>query len=277
MSVLIRRLFFIILAGMNATPTHNTYDNIRNVLIKILLGTVIAAAAVAVGVILIGTASDLITRVIWTIVAALCYVVLLLAIISTLSHIRDQAHLRSTLFVTNSLLALTCASYLTSILSIWGVITGDMPMRLHVVYFALLCGVMYAKPLIDLEDILAKLRNYIWANYLFIAVACGLFALATLAPSEWNLWNGIVGRMVAASVVIDVTLSMVITVLFYLQVQQHRREHPVKVSAKEAQPVAHRTSAGRIVLWTLLGLILLPFAVSILGNLVRLLMYPIGY
>ena len=106
-------------------------EKIRSVLIKILLATLIATSLVAVGVILLGSVSDMLWRVIWTCGAGIIYLAVLLAILSTIPHIGNDRKSRSSLFAVNSVLALTCASYLTSILSIWTVIDGDLPLRIH--------------------------------------------------------------------------------------------------------------------------------------------------
>lgn len=275
---------------------------VRNILVKILLATLMAAAAVAVGVILLGTTNDIMGRVIWTIVSALFYIGILLAVLSAIPHIGQGPRSRSDLFAINSVLALTCASYLTSILSIWMVIDGDMPWRLHQAYFVFLCGVAYAKPLMNLENTHKGLRRYIYANYVFIALACVLLAIAICAPDDWGLWDNIFGRIIAASAVINVSLSMVITVLYHLETQQNPRPHvtsqqmpAVPLSIPEAQgstrqeaassstvtapaaPVAvpqpphQRMSTPMIVLLTILGIFVgLPIAVAILGAILGL-------
>lgn len=240
-------------------------EKTRSILIKILLGTLIATSVVAVGVILIGSASDLMWRVIWTFIAGVIYVGILLAILSTVQHSAGTKS-RSTLFIINSLLALTCASYLTSMLSVWTVIDGDLPWRIHLAFIVMLGGILYAKPLIDVEEKNVKLKPYIYANYGFIALTCALFAVAIISPPEWRLWDGFVGRLIAASVVINVTLSMVITVMHYLYLQQHpdkARPIPARDSST-GQPLAPTAQASKpmspwiIVLIVIAAVLLLP-------------------
>lgn len=198
------------------------YKKVRGVLIKILLATLVATASVAVVMILVGSITDIMSRVIWTLIAAIFYVVILLSIISTVTHIGIGPRSRSALFVVNGVLAITCASYVTTILSIWGVITDDMPTKIHLAYLVFLVGILYAKPLIDTEETHTSLRNYIKANYAFIALSSILTAIAILAPDEWNLWDSLLGRSVAATVVINVTLSIIVTVLYHLDIQEKR-------------------------------------------------------
>lgn len=241
------------------------FTKVRVALVKILLATLIAAAAVAVGVILLGSVNDIMGRVIWTLVAAIFYVLVLLAIISTVSHIGEGPRSRSSLFLVNSVLALACASYLTSILSIWGVINGNMPGKLHLAYLVFLFGILYAKPLIDLEQTQDKLKKYIQANYVFIGIACVLTAVAIVCPNEWHLWDSLLGRSIAAAVVIAVTLSMIITVLYHLDTQQNRKlralanaqaiptNNATGVPVVAAPPPSRPASTLQIVLWALLG------------------------
>lgn len=257
-------------------------DKIRSILIKILLATLIATAVVAVGVILLGSVTDLLWRVIWTFIAGVIYVGILLAILSTVPHIDEGPKARSSLFLVNSLLAITCASYLTSILSVWTVISGDLPWRIHLAFIVVLGGVLYAKPLIDLEQKYAKIKPYIIANYAFIALACVLTAIAIVAPGEWNLWNSFFGRSIAAVVVICVTLSMVITVLYHLYMQQHpelRAKHlgtvaPVATAdGQYVQPIpaqGHSMHPLAIVAIVIGSILLLPAIFGILGFVISL-------
>ena len=237
-------------------------EKVRSVLIKILLGTLIATAVVAVGIILFGSVGDLLWRVVGTMAAGVFYLGVLLAVLSTIPHIGTGTKSRSSLFVVNSLLALTCASYLTLILSIWTVINGDLPWRIHAAYFVMLAGILYAKPLMDLEAVYGKIKPYIYANYAFIALACVLTSAAIIAPREWHLWDGFLGRAVAASVVINVTLSMVITVLYHLYLQAHpelRAKQPVQTIDEQpvladTQEVTGRPTNPWVVIIIILGI-----------------------
>lgn len=220
---MLMRKFIRILTGIGE---HMNFEKVRNILVKILLGTLVAAAAVAVSVILIGAVGDIMWRVIGTLAAAVGYVLVLLATISTVPQINEGPEGRSALFLVNSLLALVCASYLTSILGIWGVTDGELSTKLHLAYFVILLGIFYAKPLITLEQTNPRLKRFIRANYIFIALACVLASIAIVAPTEWSLWDSFFGRSVAAAVVIDVTLSMIITVLYHLDTQQLRKSKP---------------------------------------------------
>lgn len=264
------------------------FDKVRGILIKILLGTLIAASAVAVFVILAGTVSDIMGRVIWTFVSAIFYLLVLLGILRVVPYIGDGPKSRSSLFFVNSVLALVCASYLTSMLSIWGVISGDMPLKLHTAYLVVLLGVLYAKPLIDVEGRYQKIKPYIYANYVFIGLACLLTVVAIVAPEEWNLWDSLVGRSIAASVVVNVTLSMVITVLYHLYLQQNpqlRIKNTDKVElvkdqdGNEVQVVTpveppKKTSIAAIVLWVLLIIFI---GLPLLSYLLSALLKPIYY
>lgn len=190
------------------------------------------------------------------------------------------------------MLALTCASYITSILSIWTVIDGDLPWRMHAAYLVFLCGVAYAKPLIDLESTHSKLKNYVYTNYFFIALACVLLSIAICAPDSWGLWDNMFGRSIAATIVINVSLSMVITVLYHLDSQQHPklhkevqqtvaapgqeaiaqlRDNTAPAPAAPAQPPRQRMSTAMIVVLTLLGIFVgMPIVMMLLAILVGL-------
>lgn len=251
------------------------FEKFRNILVKILLATVVAASAVAVGVILIGSVNDIMGRVIGTFIAAIFYVIVLLGVLSAIPRLGEGGHSRSDLFVVNSVLALVCASYLTSMLSIWSVISGDMPGRMHLAYFVLLIGVLYAKPLMNLEENYARLRNYIYANYIFIAVVCVMMVVAICAPDEWQLWEGLFGRIIAAAIVICVTLSMVITVLYHLYAQQDPEMRAKRLAAQESKQAesTHRLSGVQVAFWLIIAIFIgLPLLGILLSFISRLLL-----
>lgn len=257
------------------------FEKVRNVLIKILLGTLIATSAVAVFVILMGSVTDIMWRVIWTFAAAIFYLLVLLGILQTVPNIGNTPKARSGLFLVNSTLALVCASYLTSMLSIWGVISDEMPWKLHLAYLVLLLGILYAKPLIDVEGVYAKIKPYIYANYAFIGLTCLLTVITIIAPDDWKLWDGLMGRSIAATIVVNVTLSMVITVLYHLFLQQNPQlrvkstdrveyvtdENGNQVSVVIPAPVRRR-SAAEVILW---ALIILFIGIPLLSYMLRML------
>lgn len=211
-------------------------DKIKSTLVKVLLVTLVATALVAVGLILFGSVADLLWRVIVTLIAGIVCVGILLLVLSAVPSINpNSSHARSSVFVVNSILALVCASYLTSILSIWTVISGDLPARIYLAFFVLFLGVLYAKPLINLEVTYPKIKPYIYANYVFIALTCLLTAGALVLPKEWNLWNSFYGRAVAASIVISITISMVITVMYFFNQSQKRSIQRANAAALQAK------------------------------------------
>jgi hypothetical protein len=167
---------------------------------------------------------------------------------------------RSTEFVVNTAILIAVLSFFTSVFAIWHVLTGSVPLRLYTTYVVALFALIHIKTLIDVDVTYWKVRSYGLANYLFIMIVAALILGVVYAPDASSLLSGFYGRLLAASAVVDVTLSVIVAVMYRLYLQQH----PELVAAKPAR--SH--SAVRIVLAVLFFFFfVLPLLFALLGVL----------
>lgn len=255
-------------AGKSAVPSGEIYGlsavEFRGLLIKLLLGSLVVAAGVAVIAILIGSMTDVVWRSISTILVAIFHILIIFGIVSMPSNEQTEAMRRSSNFLMNATVTLAVLSFFTAIFHIWEVFTPDLAGKLYMTYIVLFAGLVHVKVLMDIESFYAKLRLYIYANYVFIALVTVLIlGIIYAGKGAYDLLDSFYGRLLAASAVVDVTISMVIAVLQKLHAQKNPELY------KNIQTA--NFSSGRIIVFLLLLLIfgwpLMSFLLSIVtGN-----------
>lgn len=223
---------------------NETVNKIRSILIKVLLGCLVAAASVAVVAVLIGEMNDITWRLLMTVFSGMIHIGILLSVVSIAAAGSKRA-VQSTNLVINSAMVIATLSFFTSYFGIWEVIDGEVALKLYSTYAIVMFAILRIKTLIDLGEIYTKARPYIYANYAFIALVVGLLLGAIYAPSELSILDGFYGRLLAAAAIIDATLSMAIAVMYKLYLQKHP-----ELAAQQSATNRHAT--GRIITAALL-------------------------
>lgn len=216
----------------------DTMDRIqlRSVLIKLMLGCLIVAAAVAVVTILIGEFTDTTGKALGTVFAALIHIGIVLGLVSMAAP-EAKVLQKSSDAVVNISIGIAVLSFLTSVFGIWDMLQGETLGKLYLTYIVALVAVLHVKTLLDIQLMYKKVTPYVYANYVFVVlVACMILGLV-YSPDGSDLISGFYGRALAASAIIDVTLSVVVAVMYRLYLQQHPKE----------QSKAHPSGAGSVV------------------------------
>lgn len=216
----------------------------RSLLIKLLLGCLVAAASVAVVAVLAGSMTEIVWRAIGTIVSAMIHIGILFAVVSITASGNKKMQI-STNFVVNASIIIIVCSFFTSMFSTWNVLGAEWSVKLYITYAVLLFLLLHAKTIMDVEAVYEKVRPYMYANFVFMMLVGALILGVVYVDGGWDLLDGFYGRLLGASVIIDVTLSMVIAVMHRLYLQSHPE-------IAEAQQVRHGGSAGRIIVGILL-------------------------
>lgn len=200
--------------------TSDSVTAIRALLIKLLLGSVVTAAVVAVVAILLGDFGETAWRAIGTIISAIIHIGILFAVIST-STSNDPRTERSANVVINVAMAIAVLSFFTSVFAVWDVMGATLSSKLIVTYAVVLFAIVHAKALMDMAVIYDKIKPYAIANYVAIGTVVTLILGIIYLPSELQLLSTFYGRLLAATVVIDVTLGIIIAVMQKLYIQKH--------------------------------------------------------
>ncbi len=192
---------------------------LRSFLIKIMLGCVIAAAGVAVVAILAGTMGEVAWRAIGTLISAMIHIAILFGVISMSAPTTPELA-RSSNFAINSSMVIAILSFFTSIFGIWDVLPGDVAGKLYATYLIALVAILHTKTLMDIETLDSKNKGLVYANYAFIVLVAVMLMVLIYSDNAGELLNGFFGRALAASAIVDVTLSVVLAVRARLYMQK---------------------------------------------------------
>ena len=195
------------------------WGQIRSLLVKVLLGCVVAAAAVAVVAILVGTMSEVAWRAIGTLISAMVHIAILFGVISMSAPTTPELA-RSSNFAINSSMVVAILSFFTSVFGIWDVLPGDIAGKLYATYLIALVAILHSKTLMDIETLDSRNKGLVYANYAFIVLVAGMLLVLIYGENAGQLLSGFFGRALAASAIIDVTLSVVLAVRARLYMQK---------------------------------------------------------
>lgn len=193
---------------------------LRSNLIKLMLGCLVAAAVVAIVTVLIGQFNDTTGRSLGTVFSALFHIAIVFGLVSMASS-KAEISPKTTDFVINSSIVIAVLSFFTSTFSIWGALSGDFALKLYTTYVVALFVLLHVKTLIDVQAVYQKVRPYVYANYVFIAVVACMILGVVYATNGSDLLQGFYGRLLAASAIVDVTLSVIVAGMHRLYLQQH--------------------------------------------------------
>ncbi len=234
---------------------------LRADLVKLMLGCLVAAAAVAIVTILIGRFDSTTGRALVTVFSALFHIAVVFGLVSMTASKVDVAP-KATDFVINSSIVIAVLSFFTSVFGIWEVISGDVSGKLYVTYVVALFVLLHAKTLIDVQVVYEKVRPYVMANYVFIAIVATMILGLVYLPDGSTLISGFYGRLLAASAIVDVTLSVIVAGMHRLHLQQH----PELVAQ---QPTRSHSGSRILIVLLLFFFVVLPMLQFLLGLFVR--------
>ena len=195
--------------------------SLRNILVKGMLGCHVVAAIVAVVFILIGSFDEIAWKSIGTVFSAIIHLSILLGVISMTASKSDNPTVVLSGNVTiNTATTIAALSFFTSVFGIWDVMSGSIVAKLYVTYIVTLILVLHAKTLVDVAAFYKKVRPYVYGN-LFVALLVAMMVIGLAWSGDMDLLSGFYGRLLAASAIVDVTLSIVTMVLFKLYLQKN--------------------------------------------------------
>jgi len=111
-------------------------------------------------------------------------------------------------------------SFITSIFAMWQLLTGDITVRLYMIYVVLLFATHHADILYRLRRFEKKLDNIITANYFLMAMVVIMLFAVILAVDAASLGEFFY-RLLAALGITDATLTITAIIMHKLFLQKH--------------------------------------------------------
>ena len=241
------------------------FTELKRIFLFVLIGSLIISASVAIIIVLTGTMNEITAKVLWTLGTVAIHSLAILAVTWDEKH---QSEWERLAFFANVLFLLIGASFITSTLAIWEIFPGETMRHLYQSYFVLGLAALHGNALHKVLKRKRYIDNIIYANYIFIGIV-----VIMLQPFIFTNYNrtGVLGKMfprvLAASGIVDGTLSVLVTIFYKLYLQQHPEEKDALIITGREEKGGIIGSFVRIIAYTLLGIIILALLILILSRI----------
>lgn len=238
------------------------HSRFRKYFFYVLIGGVVISALISVVAILIGEINDYISRSLLTTLSMVIHAMIALAFMSATGTQRTTGQE----LVINTLFGVTIASFFTTTLGIWKVISGDTMADFYQLYLYALLAALLVRMLLGVNTI-DKLTNGLMRT----AIGTTVFLWLYLIPSVFDdgypkTWPEVYYRGIAAVGVVLGTVLILVTIFHRLYLVKHPEARAAASSAPRA---------GGIPVWliVILCVIAAPIVLGWLGTIVGLLGY----
>ncbi len=194
------------------------FSELKRFFLYTLIGALIASAGVAVVTVLIGEFNDTSAKVFFTLVMVILHSLISLAFIWDDSR---QNTFEKLTFFTNVLFLLIVLSFMTSILGIWNLISGDLVGKLYQTYFIFGFASLHSNILSKVLQKEKYLDLIVYANFVFIILVIGMLLPTIYVDNAFQVLGEGYYRVLAALGIIDGTLSILAIIFYKLYIQKH--------------------------------------------------------
>ena len=221
-----------------------------------LIGSLIAAAIVAVTVILAGQFDDTTSRVLGTLALVVAHSLVSLSLVR-----EDNSKLNHLVFFYETLFFIVVSSLIVSLLVVWQAITSDLTFRIYGVFTLLAFTSLHYNVVYLIRNKDKLITQLVRLNYILIGIV-GIMAMPFILI---NNLPDIYGRGLAALAVIDITITVICAILYKLYLQKHPSE------ANAFALGGKSSSLLKVVLVIVAGYILLNLTLALIFLIVSLL------
>lgn len=183
-----------------------------------LIGSLIAAAVVAIVTILIGTFNNLTARVLGTLALVVAHSLVSMTVVKD-----EKSKINSLAFFSETLFLLIVSSLIVSLLATWGILSPGVTYKIYAIFFVFGFCSLHSNTIFLIRNKDRLISKLVYINQYFIGTAT-LMALPAILIENMN---GIYYRIFGSIAVVDVTLTVVATILYKLYLQKHPEEKNV--------------------------------------------------
>jgi hypothetical protein len=243
-----------------ASPDKVERGKYRKYFFYVLIGGVVISALISIVAVLIGGLNDYISRALLTTLLMVIHAMIALAFISSTTTKRTIGQE----IVTNTLLTIVIASFFTSTLGIWQVISGETAGDFYQLYAYGFIAALIVQMLLSV-NVIDKTTNLLMRTSVGITV----FMWAYLIPSVFDngyvkSWPEIYYRGIAAIGILLGTVLVLVTIFHRLYVSKH----PELIKEKQAA-ARHKGMPGWLIV--VLCVFGIPIALGYLGSIISML------
>lgn len=192
--------------------------NLNKYFLYTLVAGLIVSALISVVAVLIGEFNSTVTRALGTTVSMVMHTLVALFLISI--NNKETKHGGS--FVINTMILITVASFITSVLTTWDVMGGQIVGDLYLIYFYTFCASLWSRLLLYVGNNILDKATHVTSN---VAIGFTVFLYLLLIPSTVthypNTLPDFYYRTMAATAILLATTSVLTTVFHRIHVFKH--------------------------------------------------------
>jgi hypothetical protein len=181
-------------------------SQIKKLVVNVMIGSLIGAAAIAVAAVLIGEFNDILGKALITLIVVMIHALASLGFLDSKSKKKNPGEL---VVFTNTIFVLIVLSFVSSIFGIWELISGTVLTKLYATYFITAFAVSHGEILYKVTGLDKKIDKIIYSNFVLMFV---VFAL--LLPVIWASgaadFPDFYYRLLSAAAIIDTTLTALV-------------------------------------------------------------------
>ncbi len=244
----------------DAAPSKNI--QFRKYFLYILIGGVVLSAGISIVAILIGQINDYIARALWTTFLMVIHALIALAFIS----VAGKQHTRGQEIVINTLFGLTIASFFTSTLGAWNVITGLMSLHLYQIYFNTLIAAFVVQVLLSVK-LVDQLTNRFMRAAIWLTITMWAYLIPAAFDNSYSSALPAIYYRGISALGIALGTTIVLVVIFH---QLYVSKHPELKAAAQGTTGSKGMPLWLIILLIILGLPALLVVLGVIFLLVQL-------
>lgn len=190
-------------------------EKLKRLSIQVMIGGLISAAGLAVVAVLAGSFNETFQKALFTLFLVVAHALACLAFVEQTGKTKNS----SFRFFENAVFFIIVLSFFTSIFGVWGIISGDIVGKLYGTYLVLLFACLHGQMLVETRGKQKLIDNLVIANYGMMSLV-----ILLLLPIIWlsnTDFPDVYYRLLAASGIIDGTLTVLAVILHRLYVQKH--------------------------------------------------------
>ena len=206
----------------------------KKIFFQVLIVCLISAATIAVIAVLTGGFNDILGKSLATILLVALHASFSFSYISEVERQDLKDGGRSHELFSNTVFVLIVASFITSIFATWGLLSGNLTLRLYMSYVVLLFATLHADVLFRIRNFENKINTIVTANYIimsFVVIMMFIFIFTNNSATLGDMYY----RILAAFGIIDATLTLIAIIMHRLFLQKHPSSVPQSSTNKAAQ------------------------------------------
>lgn len=192
------------------------FTQIKKLSINVMIGSLVGAAVVAVIAVLVGSFNETLGRALFTLLIVGLHALASLGFLETRSKLNEIDTLN---FFTNTVFVIIVLSFLTSIFGIWQLFAPELVGKLYSTYFIAAFASLHGEMLARTLNAEVRINNIVYANYIFMGIV-----ILLLLPLVWlsgDTFGNFYYRLLAATGIVDATLTILAVILHKLYLQKH--------------------------------------------------------